>query len=53
MRYGWGSESFDKQACRVTLAKMDRDFMKSLDDSDDSDDDSYHEPSGVRPLTSR
>ena len=40
MRYGWGSDAFDKQACKVTLVKMERDYKKEerrlikLNDSD-------------------
>ena len=28
MRYGWGSDAFDKQACKVTLVKMERDYKE-------------------------
>jgi len=28
LRYGWGSDNFDKQACGVTLTKMQQDHSR-------------------------
>jgi hypothetical protein len=42
LRYGWGSASFDKQACKVTLAKMEQDHdeqVERLEELNESDDD--------------
>lgn len=44
LRYGWGSESFDKQACRVKLLEMERVFGKEerrLMDLNDPDADIF------------
>jgi hypothetical protein len=44
MRYGWGSESFDKQACKVTLTRMElehdeeEDRLRKLHCPDPDDD---------------
>jgi hypothetical protein len=42
LRYGWGSGSFDKQACKVTLAKMEQDHdeeVERLEELNESNDD--------------
>ncbi|KAH0336378.1 hypothetical protein KCU81_g8593, partial [Aureobasidium melanogenum] len=44
LRYGWGSESFDKQACRVALLELEKDFRKErrrLMDLNDPDADMF------------